>query len=63
MKDTRLVKIGLYLAKDNDGRTWKCSAYMMIPVPLGADKEEYIQDFLDNMLNEDARRGAEWNYE
>lgn len=63
MKDTKLVKIGLYFARDNDGPTYNCSAYMMIPVPSDRDTEEYIDEFLDNMLNDDLRYNTEWNFE
>lgn len=58
MKDKRLVKIGLYF-----GNNTSPNAYMMIPVPSDRDKEEYIDEFLDNMLNEDLRYNTEWNYE
>ena len=57
MKDSRLVKIELYF-----GNNTEASAYMMIPVPSNRDKEEYIDEFLDNMLNEDLRYNTEWNY-
>lgn len=58
MGDFQLVKIGLYF-----GNNTKPSAYMMIPVPDERDKEEYIDEFLDNMLNVDLRYNTEWEYE
>lgn len=58
MKHTKLVKIGLYF-----GNSTKPAAYMMIPVPLGADKEEYIQDFLDDILSGALQQDTDWNYE
>lgn len=58
MDSFKFVKIGLYF-----GNNTKPSAYMMIPVPPDRDKEEYIDDFLDNMLNGDLRCNTEWNYE
>lgn len=58
MNDFNLVKIGLYFK----GNT-KPSAYMIIPVPDDRDEEEYIDEFLDNMLfNDELRYNIEWNY-
>lgn len=57
MKDTRLVKIGLYF-----GNSPSPAAYMMIPVPDDRDEEEYIDEFLDNMLNLDLGYNIEWNF-
>lgn len=58
MRNFAPIKIVLYF-----GNNTKPSAYMTIPVPDDRDKEEYIDEFLDNMLNIDLRYNTEWKYE
>lgn len=35
---------------------------MRIPVPEGRDEEEYIDELLDEIINEDLRFNVEWDF-
>lgn len=35
---------------------------MIIPVPDGRDAEEYIDELLDSLLNDDLRYNIEWDF-
>lgn len=38
------------------------SFVMEIEIPVGRDTEEYIDEFLDGILNEDFRYNCEWDF-
>lgn len=35
---------------------------MVIPIPVGRDSEEYIDELLDGILNDDLRYNVEWDF-
>ena len=39
------------------------SIRMTIPVPVDRDAEEYINEYLDGMLNENLRYNSDWEFE
>ena len=45
------------------GAQWESEAFeMVIPVPTDRDDEEYIDELLDGILNNEVRYNIEWDF-